>query len=58
MTKYTVFWWERRTGEVLLSERFCSVSTWCELQFQRSFSFIDTWLSQRVLTVPNADVGY
>lgn len=58
MTKYTVFWWERRIGEGLLSERFFSVSTWRGLQFQRSFSFIDTWLSQRVLTVPNADVGY
>lgn len=41
MTKYTVFWWERRIGEGLLSERYFSVSTWCGLQFQRSVSFID-----------------
>lgn len=40
----TVFWWERRIGEGLLSEGYFSVSTWHGLQFQRSVSFIDEWL--------------
>lgn len=44
MTKYTVFRWERRIGEGLLSENYFFVSTGCRLQFQRSVSFIDARL--------------